>query len=250
MTLEFFFLLAAGSLAGGFINGLAGFGTALFALSWWLQIMTPLEAVAMVLFMSVASGIQGLVLVWKTINWKRTARFLIPALIGVPIGLQLLDIINPAILKLIIAGFLILYGGFFAFRKGLPDFTRPTNVLDRIIGFVSGILGAVAGLSGALPTMWIALRPWPKYEQRAVLQPFNVIILGVAAIVLAFQGAYSKPVLLNLLIVIPLSLIAAQIGIMMFKRLKDHQFKRLLIFLLLIAGLVLMARELLLTTGG
>lgn len=246
MTLEFFLLLAAGSLAGGFINGLAGFGTSLFALGWWLQIMPPLEAVAMALFMSVASGIQGIIVVWKHINYKRLAWFLLPALLGVPIGIELLAIINPSILKIGIAVFLILYGGFFAFRKGLTSFTQPTNIIDGIIGFFSGILGAVAGLSGSLPTMWIALRPWPKHEQRGILQPFNIVILSLSATILAYQGAYSKPVLLNLAIAIPLSIIAAQVGIIIFKRLKDYQFKRLLIFLLLIAGISLMARELLL----
>ena len=245
MTLEFFLLLAAGAIAGGFINGLASFGTSLFALGWWLQIMSPLEAVAMALFMSVVTGIQGVIVVWNYIKLERLAWFLLPAILGIPIGIKLLAIIDPHVLKLGIAGFLILYGGFFAFKKGLPNFTKPTKIIDAIIGFLSGILGAVAGLSGSLPTMWTALRPWPKHEKRAVLQPFNNIILGLSAIILAFQGAYSKPVLLNLLIVIPLSIIAAQIGIFIFKRLTDEQFKRLLIFLLLIAGISLMARELL-----
>lgn len=244
MSVEFFLLLAAGSIAGGFINGLAGFGTSLFALGWWLQIMSPLEAVAIVLFMSVTSGVQGLVLVWRSIHWPRLSRFLIPALIGVPIGLQLLSVINPDILKATIAVFLILYGGFFTFKKGLPNFDRPTHLLDALIGFIAGILGAIAGLSGALPTMWIALRPWPKSEQRAVLQPFNMIILSVAAVLLAVQGAYSKAVLANLLIVLPLSLVSAFIGIIVFKKLEDNQFRRLLIILLLLAGIVLIVREL------
>ena len=61
--ITFLALLGAGAIAGGFINGLAGFGTALFSLGFWLQIMPPQQAVALVLAMSVLSGIQGLILV-------------------------------------------------------------------------------------------------------------------------------------------------------------------------------------------
>lgn len=59
MATEYFIILAAGAAAGGFINGLAGFGTALLALGFWLQIMPPVTAVSMVVVMSVATGLQG-----------------------------------------------------------------------------------------------------------------------------------------------------------------------------------------------
>jgi hypothetical protein len=38
-------LLFAGALAGGFVSGLAGFGTALMALGIWLYLMPPSLAV-------------------------------------------------------------------------------------------------------------------------------------------------------------------------------------------------------------
>ena len=53
------------------------------------------------------------------------------------------------------------------------------NFGDMLTGFAGGVLGSVAGLSGALPTIWSSLHGWNKYEQRALLQPFNVIILGI-----------------------------------------------------------------------
>ncbi|MDA8871029.1 sulfite exporter TauE/SafE family protein, partial [Rhizobiaceae bacterium] len=109
----FFAILLAGGIAGGFINGLAGFGTALFALGFWLQIMEPLQAVAIVMVMSVASGLQGLWVVRASIRERprRLAIFLLPALVGVPLGVQLLAVIDATTLKLVIAAFLILYGG-------------------------------------------------------------------------------------------------------------------------------------------
>lgn len=243
MTAEFVVYLLAGAAAGGFINGLAGFGTSLMALGWWLQVMPPVQAVAISLIMSVASGIQGVVLVRRAIDARRLARFLIPAIIGIPIGLQLLRHVDGGVLKLVIAGFMLLYGGFFAFRRDLPSIERPTPLIDGLVGFAGGVLGAVAGVSGALPTMWLALHDWAKEKSRAVLQPFNVAVLAVAAILLAVNGAYDRGTLIAIAVAAPANLIASRIGIFVFKRLSDGQFRRLLVALMLLAGAVLLAKE-------
>ncbi len=244
-SLEFLILLAAGALAGGFVNGLAGFGTALFALGWWLQIMPPLQAVALVLAISVVSGFQGVWIVRRAIQWRDLALFLIPGLIGIPLGLQILWLIDADLLKLVVAGFLLLYGTFFLLRRELPRRTNSTPLIDITIGFLGGILGAVAGLSGALPTMWIALRDWTKEQSRALLQPYNVIILGISAILLAFEGAYTSDTLVLLAIAVPLAMLAAQAGFAVFRRIPTTRFRRLLVVLMFISGIVLLVRELL-----
>ena len=245
MTIEFLALLFAGAAAGGFINGLAGFGTALFALGFWLQVMPPLQAVAISVVLSVVSGLQGVWIVRRAMlsHLPRLALFLVPALVGVPLGVASLAVIDAATLKLVIAGFLILYGGFFTFRRALPRFERPTPVLDIGVGFAGGVLGGAASLSGALPTMWCSMRPWPKDEVRAVLQPFNVAVLGLTIAVLAWRGAYTRETLWLIALALPVAMIAAQVGIATFKRLADDAFRRLLIGLMLASGVALLVRE-------
>ena len=209
MTNEYLVVLIAGAFAGGFVNGLAGFGTSLFALGWWLQIMPLIQAVAVVLLMSVASGIPGLVFIWRAISGCALALFLIPALAGIPIGLQVLHRIDAEFLKIVIAGFLLLYGGFFLLRGDLPNLSRPIPVVDSGIGFAGGILGAIAGLSGALPTMWLAMHDCCKEQSRAILQPFNVVVLAISAMLLAWDGAYDRPTLTVAAIALPATMIAA-----------------------------------------
>ena len=247
MPSEFFVYLILGAASGGLINGLAGFGTALFALGFWLQIMPPIQAVSIVVVMSVASGLQGVWMVRKSITNqpKRLARFLLPALPGIPIGVAVLSFVPVEALKITIAGFMLLYGGFFSFRSTLPKLERPTPIIDCIVGFLGGLLGGAASLSGALPTMWCAMRPWPKAETRAVLQPFNVAVLGLALIVFAIKGTYTWEVLKLIGVALPATLISAQIGIILFNRLTDDQFRRLIIVLMLLSGIILMLRELL-----
>lgn len=245
MTTEFIITLLAGALAGGFINGLAGFGTALLALGFWLQIMPPQQAVGIVVVMSVVSGLQGVWITRREIRDRpdRLLRFLLPGLVGLPLGVALLGLISVPLLKMTIAGFMILYGGFFTLRRALPRIEHPTPLVDGGIGFLGGVMGGAASLSGALPTMWCAMRPWPKGETRAVLQPYNVGILGAAVAIFAVQGVYDRPTLGLTALALPATLIGAQLGIAVFRRLDDTQFRRLLIGMMFASGVALAVRE-------
>lgn len=246
MTIETVAYLVLGAAAGGFINGLSGTGTALFALGFFLAVLDPPQAVAIVALMSVLAGLQGLWIVRAEIfaQPRRLLRFLVPGLLGVPLGVLLLDIIDAGALRIAIAILLIVYGVYFGFRASLPAFSRRTPWIDAMIGFVGGLLGGAASVSGAIPAMWLSVRPWTKAETRAVLQPFNIAILSTTITLLALKGAYDRAALDALLVTIPCGLIAAQVGIMVFRRLSDTGFRRLLIVLTLFMGLGLLVSEL------
>lgn len=78
--------VALGAAAGGFVNGLAGFGTALSALGFFLGVMDPVEAVAVIVVPSVLTGLQGVWVVRRTLaaRSRRLMRFPPPGLAGIP----------------------------------------------------------------------------------------------------------------------------------------------------------------------
>lgn len=240
-------LIALGGLIGGFVNGLAGFGTALFALGIWLNVLPPEQAVALSVVVSATTGLQGLWIVRREIRAqrRRLLRFLLPALLGLPAGFYALGLIRPDGLKLLIAAFLLGYGLFFILRGALPQMARPTPVLDRGVGLISGVLGGLAGMSGALLVIWCALRPWPKAETRAVLQPFNFVTLVIMASVFAARGTYTAELLPKLAVALLSSLLAAQLGVFAFRRLSDAQFRWLIVGLMTLSGAALLARTVL-----
>lgn len=247
MSSDLLLILGLGALAGGFINGLAGFGTALFALGFWLQVLPPLQAVAILQVVSLVTGAQGLWMVRAHLlaQPRRLARFVFPALFGIPIGIYFLHSVEPHVLKLLIAGFLMLYGLFFVARRSLPRFERPTPLADSAVGFIGGLMGGLAGLCGALPAMWCALRPWPRHETRAVLQPFNMTIQGLSAMVMAYKGVYTgEGVALAVVVCSVIALASAQLGLLVFRRINDTQFRWMIIGLMLVSGALLMLREL------
>lgn len=245
MSLELVVVILLGAAAGGFISGLAGFGTALLSLGIWLHVMPPWQAVAIIAAMSVVSGVQGLWLIRHEISGThRLPRFLVPALLGLPIGIAVLQLISASVLKTVIAGFMILYGVFFAFRRALPHLQHSMPKVDALVGFSGGVLGGAAALSGALPTMWCAMQPWTKGETSAVLRPYSVVILAIATAVFIWQGYYTQETLIYMLIALPATLASSHVGVVVFRRLSDNQFRRLLIWLLFTAGSALAFREL------
>ena len=239
MTWQIIIYLLLGAAAGGFINGLAGTGTALFALGFYLVVLDPITAVAIVALMSVLAGLQGLWVIRTELfaNKVRLARFLVPGLLGVPLGVSLLEKVDAEHLRIAIAIFLIVYGGYFSFRKSLPALTQPLPIWDLIIGAVSGVLGGAASVSGAIPAMWLSLRSWPKAEIRAVLQPFNVAVLSTTVAALLLKGAFNETAIQAMMITIPTGLVTAQAGIFVFRYLSDTMFRRILIVLTLLMGL-------------
>ena len=242
--MEFFAIIIAGAVAGGFVNGLAGFGTGLFALGFFLAVLSPLQAVAIIVIMSIFAGALGLVVIWPTImpNLRMIIRVTLPGICAVPIGVWALSYVSVDILSGLVAFMLILYGGYFASRKNLPLIKGQYPWLDSTVGGIGGFLGGLAALSGAIPTMWFAMRDMTKQDTRAILQCYNFTLLLLAAIVLAFRGAYQKDTILLSAIAIPVATLSAHIGLSLFKRLSTDQFRRLLIAITLVCGLVMVYR--------
>jgi uncharacterized protein len=149
-------LVFVGALAGGFVTGLAGFGTALMALGIWLYVLEPSLAVPLVLICSVIAQTSTLPSMWESFDLTLVWPFLIGGLAGVPLGTTLVAHANPGIFKLMIGAFLLVFPLALHFNRELPTFRSGGKVADGAIGFAGGILGGLAGLSGPIPILWAA----------------------------------------------------------------------------------------------
>ena len=135
MPIDTIIIIIIGATFGGLVNGLAGFGTGLFALGWWLQVLPPTLAVALVVILSFVSGVQGAFAVRQALNWLRLRRFLIPAIAGLPFGFAMLDDLNTGMLKLLVGSLLALFGGFFILRPRFVRWQRNHMLADISVAF-------------------------------------------------------------------------------------------------------------------
>ena len=102
-------LLLFGALAGGFVSGLAGFGTALMALGIWLYVLPPSLAVPLVLICSVIAQISTLPSIWKLHRLQLVWPFVIGGLAGMPLGTLLIAHADPQSFKLSVGVMLLVF---------------------------------------------------------------------------------------------------------------------------------------------
>jgi len=232
-------IVLAGAVAGGIVNGLTGFGTALTVLGIWLYAIPPTVAATLAILCSVASQLQTLPMIWPAIRWRRSLAFVMPGLVGVPIGTYLLPHIDPRLFKIGIGGFLVAYTGYVLARRATSNVAWGGGAADGVVGFAGGILGGLAGVSGALPVVWTDLRGWAKEQRRAVLQTFNMAILSLALVSHAVSGFLTRQVAVAAIAALPGAIGGAWLGVAIYRRLHDRGYQRLIMVLLMLSGLIL-----------
>ncbi len=229
-------IVVAGALTAGFVNGLSGTGYALMALGFWLHVMSPTTAAPLAALCSVGGHIQSLPRIWKGVIWKRLWPFLAAGMAGVPVGTALLGHIRIQPLKLAVGCFLLLYCHWMAFVRRPPGVHRGGRLADAGIGFIGGVMGGMASMSGPAPTVWAQLRGWNMHEQRGVNQPFNMTILMTALVSAAVAGFLDRIFLVWAVISVPATLLGARLGLLVYGRIDDRQFRWVILGLLTLSG--------------
>ena len=237
-------IVVAGALAAGFVNGLSGTGYALVALGFWLQAMSPITAAPLTALCGVAGHIQSLPRIWSGVRWSRLWPMLAAGIVGVPMGTLLLHHLKPEPLKVGVGILLIVYSAWMAIVRRPPVITGGGRAADAAVGLVGGVLGGMASLSGPAPAIWAQLRGFGKDEQRGVNQPFNMSVLFLALVSAGIAGFLDRTFLIWAAITVPTTLIGARIGLALYGRINDAQFRRILLALLCLSGLTLILTSL------
>ncbi len=239
MSWDFLLFVAAGALAGGFVNGLAGFGTGITALGLWLYVLSPSVAATLVVVCSAAAQVQTLPRIWHAIQPSRVLPFIVPGLLAVPLGTFLLTFIDVRVFKLSIAALLISYAAYSLLLRGRSAMTWGGRPADMSVGFTGGLLGGLAGLSGPPLTVWGDLRGWTKEEKRSTFQTFNLSILMAALASHFLAGLFTTDLLVAVAVALPATFPGAWIGAAIYARVSDKRFNEIILVLLAVSGIVL-----------
>jgi len=231
-------VLFVGALAGGFVSGLAGFGTALMALGIWLYILPPSVAVPLVLICSVVAQTATLPAMWKSFDLTLVWPFLIGGLLGVPLGTMLVAHADPNVFKLTIGVLLLAFPTALYFSAPMA-FEFGGRIADGIVGLIGGILGGLAGLSGPPPILWASVRGWSKDERRGVFQTFNWTVLFTALCLQAAGGLVAGEVVWLAVLAFPGTVLGSWIGAKLYHALSDRNFRDIVLGMLFLSGAIL-----------
>ena len=236
MSAAVYALLFLGALAGGFVSGLAGFGTALMVLGIWLYVLPPAVVVPLVLICSIVAQTATMPSFWASIDFKLVWPFMIGGIAGVPLGIVLIAHADPAVFKLSIGVLLLIFPAALYFNRTAVAWGFGGRLADGAIGFAGGILGGLAGLSGPLPILWASVRGWGKDERRGIFQIFNWTVLSAALCLQAGTGFITREVIWLALLAFPGTVFGAWLGARAYRVLSDRNFRDVVLGLLFLSG--------------
>lgn len=237
--------LLFGALAAGFVTGFAGFGTALVASGFWFHVLPAAVVPPLVVIATVTAQLVSLFTLRPKFDWPRAAPYLIGGVFGVPLGVAALTAASPDLLRISVGVFLMTYAlSQFAGLRRLSIGAWGGRPSDAAIGLGGGMLGGFAGLSGPLPLIWLQLRGGPSLGQRAIYQPFNLIILAMAAAGMTLAGQVNGVVINSFLFAVPATLLGAWTGARLYHRTSEAMFRMVVQGLLLLSGTMLVIQEL------
>lgn len=202
----------------------------------------PVRAVEVMVVCSIAIQSYSVLALRRDIDWGSLVPFLLGGLPAVPLGVWLLTQVSPIGFALALGAFLVSYGVYSLLRPSDIQ-VRGHVLLDVTIGALGGIVGGLAAFPGAFITIWCGMRGWTKTQQRATYQPYILVLQLMALACLrtttTVHGAWSQ-----LALHVPVVLLAAYIGLALFKKLTHRQFTLVVYGLLVVSGLSLLAKGL------
>lgn len=223
---------------GGFTQGLTGVGVILVTLPLMALLLDMKLVIPLVGLLALSINIY---LGWSLrehMRWRRTKPLLLAALPGIPVGVYVLKQAPTAALQLVLGVVLAGYA-LYAMSGGAPRRELPSG-WAYLAGFLAGCLGGGIGASGPPIIVYTAMQPWDKDAVKSTMISFFLATtIGISAMH-AGTGLITKEVLGYYAVSIPGLAVGTLIGVKSYGRISSAWYKRMMIWLLLVLGVLLL----------
>jgi uncharacterized membrane protein YfcA len=235
-----YLVLSAAVFAGAFVSGLSGFAFSAVAGAILLHVFPPIEAVPLMMACSITVQAANLFALRKSMQWKTSLVFIAGGLLGIPIAIYLLQHVDTGVFRLGFGILVSLYAAY-ALLRPTAAYLRQMDSRSRnaLVGFGGGLVGGLTAMPGALPAVWCDIHGLPKHQQRGLVQPYIGVMQLFALALMLSHHSLSLKVLINFGIALPALAAGTAVGIVLFGRINEVAFKRIILGLLLFSGLCL-----------
>ena len=235
----------------GVVSGLSGFAfSAVAACSLWL--LPPLQAVPLLMLLSACNQLLSAGALRKELVLRSTAEregalaYIAGGLVGVPIGLGLLQALPTRVFACSLGLFLIAYSILVLFK---PDSLRVKLSGWRpaaAVGAAGGIIGGFSAFPGAIPAVYLGLRGLSKTETRNITQPYILVLQLISLTILALtrSSIFNMQFWLLWALTLPAVLLGTSTGLTLYRRFSEVNFRRAVLILLMVSGVSLLAKSL------
>jgi len=215
-----------------------GFGDATVGMPL-LVMAIPLDAATpLVGLMGITASSTILIRHWRDVHVKSVWPLIVYTSIGIPIGVWLLKGVYENVMKTILALVIIAFSLYKLFKPKL--FALANDKLACVFGLASGILGGAYNTNGPPVVIYGTLRRWDPEKFRATLQGYFFPTGALIAIGHCIGGLWTRPVLLNYAISLPVMLVAIFLGGRINRRIPKARFDNYIYAFLVILGACLL----------
>ena len=237
--LESFVLLSVAVFCGAFVSGLVGFAFSAVAGAILLHWLQPLEAVPLMMACSVGVQATNLWALRNCIRWRESLVLIPGGLLGAPLAIWLLHNADARIFQQAFGLTVAIYSTYMLFKPGIGCLRKMSQGRTALIGFGGGLIGGLTAMPGALPTIWCDMHGLPKTQQRGLVQPFIAATQIFSLCLMLAQHDLSSKVFVELALSIPALSAGSALGILAFRRVDEAMFRRIILCLLLLSGVLL-----------
>jgi len=235
--------VAAVVLLAALVSSIAGFAFAALAGSALAYLhFDPVHAVMTMALCSIAIQSYAVWQLWESIRWRALVPLLAAGALATPLGVALLIHIDAklyaAVLGVIVTG----YGSYVLLRRQVRV-VRGADWHELLAGALGGVMGGLSGAPGLAVTIWCSMRGGDKLQQRAVYQPF-ILVMQLVTLACLMWGASPHTDPLRNIGFVPFALIGAVGGFALYRRLTLQQFQGAVSVLLIVSGVGLLTRAL------
>jgi hypothetical protein len=223
------------ALVAEILGTVGGFGSSLFFVplaGYFLDFHSVLGITGV---FHVASNLSKIILFKKGVDKKLLLTMGIPALVFVGLGALLSKYINVSVAELIMACFLIILSSTLLIKEITIKPTLTNAISGGILsGFLAGLIGTGGAIRGLTLTAF-------NLNQQAFIATSAIIDLGVdgtRSIIYAFNGYVHLHDLYLILLLFIVSFIGTWIGKKLLTRVSEKVFKRIVLSLILITGII------------
>lgn len=232
-------LTTAAVFAASLLSALAGFAFSALCGAMLFQFRhDPVSVVQIMLVCSLANQSLSVWMLRRDIKWGQLPPFLLAGTIGVLCGVFALLHLRVDTYVRVLGCLLVVYGSYMLVRRPVV-LQRTGGMGDAISAFFGGMLGGLAAIPGAPVSIWCAMKGWEKTRQRALYQPYILVMQIVALIAIPAMRANGVahagfPPMVYLYV--PAGLIGTVIGFSWFRRMTSRQFGTTVNVLLAVSG--------------
>jgi uncharacterized membrane protein YfcA len=233
--------LATAVFLGGLVSGFSGFAFSAAAGAILLHVLPPMQAIPLMMVCSIATQATSLPAVRKFVVWSDVIPLLIGGIVGLPIALFLLTLMEPRAFRAAFGVFLMGYALAMLCRPAPPSARNSGSAANSVVGFGGGLIGGLTAMPGALPVIWCELRGISKERQRAMVQPFILLMQIFAVLMLSLSpGAINRELIGNVAFAIPALMAGTLAGMALFGRVDDRKFRIAVLVLLFVSGCLML----------